>query len=271
MSKSTFLLLLAASVVLPIVYFGVLDNDTSSKDEMQSLGQMPAKQAGNYSSVSYPSHPTTIDTMPSNMANNNPAMNPFQNGMIRPETLNLPANGLYYGDANGPDLTAPLEFMPVSDLNEIIRFDVSPMWVKNRWSRVSTSPIQNGIRGLRVPLVTGTNSWDLHGSLTYYFDSEQTAQRITFRGWTGDPTQLTNLLANDFDFKEQKTNWAGLYVAKKMWGQISGGMVMQHPNVIRSDDLTQQVAIVLEINNPDGQFDLSPEFRTYLHTAKTVN
>ena len=45
---------------------------------------------------------------------------------------------VFPGDANGPDLTAqPTDFIPVTNLAEIIRFDVYPNWVKSRWKRIS--------------------------------------------------------------------------------------------------------------------------------------
>lgn len=171
---------------------------------------------------------------------------------------------IYPGNAEGPDLTAaPMEFMPVTNFEEIFRFDVSPSWIKSRWKRVSTSPGGYGLHGLRVALVTGTNSWDLHGSLTYYFDGNHQPQRITLRGWTGDSTKLTNLLTQRFGFEKQPSHWAGFYLAKKK-RDTTGGILMQHPTVIYRENTVQQVAIVLEINNPQGKFVLSNEFRSLI-------
>ncbi len=174
------------------------------------------------------------------------------------------------GNAHGPDFTAqPLEFLPVTNFEEIFRFDVTPNWIKQRWKRVSTSPGEKGLHGLRVALITGTNSWDLHGSLTYYLDASQRPQRITFRGWAGDATKLTNLLTQKYGFRPQQTHWAGFYIAQKK-RTPTGGMLMQHPTVIQTDNPVQQVAIVLEINNPAGKSVLSQEFHSLIQGSMST-
>ena len=63
-------------------------------------------------------------------------------------------------------------------------------WVLARWPRVSTRLANLDLQGYRVPLVSGTADGDLAGSLTYYFNSQQRVQRITFIGSTGDARPL---------------------------------------------------------------------------------
>lgn len=168
------------------------------------------------------------------------------------------------GNAHGPDLNAqPLEFLPVTNFEEVFRFDVTQTWIKQRWKRVSTSPGERGLHGLRVALITGTNSWDLHGSLTYYLDASQRVQRITFRGWAGDPAKLVNLLTQRYQFRPQQTHWAGFYIAQNK-RTPTGGLLMQHPTVIQTDNPVQQIAIVLEINNPAGKSVLSRDFHSLI-------
>lgn len=185
-------------------------------------------------------------------------LNPARNGVINsPPAAEFRDNVIWPGNALGPDFNAvPLEFMPVTDLSEIFRFDANPAWVRQRWDRVSLSAGESGLSGLRVPLVTGVNASDLFGSLTYYFDSNQVAQKITFQGWTGNPNGLVQFVTKNYGFKNQPTTSAGLYVAKS-WRKSTGALYMQHPNVIRSENVNQQVAILLEINNPDGSYELS--------------
>lgn len=164
----------------------------------------------------------------------------------------------------GPDLNAqPLEFLPVTDFGEIFRFDVSPNWVKSRWKRISTNPGEDELHGLRVALVTGVNTWDLHGSLTYYFDVRQTCQRITFRGWTGDPSRFLTLLTQRFEFKAQQSHLAGFYLAKNFW-KTTGGLLMKNPPVIYTENPSQQLAIVMEMNNPSGKTKLSDDFQSLI-------
>ena len=169
---------------------------------------------------------------------------------------------VFAGDANGPDLnSAPMSFTPTIDLASLFRFDISESWVTQRWDRVSTSPADEGLHGLRVALVTGTNSWDLHGALTYYFDTTHRLQRITYRGWTGDANRLLQILQQQQQLKAQPTHWAGVYLSKR------GGLLMKHPAVIDKSNAVQQLALILELNNPRGSSNLSNDFQSLLRAA----
>ena len=169
---------------------------------------------------------------------------------------------VFAGDANGPDLnSAPMSFTPTIDLASLFRFDISESWVTQRWDRVSTSPADEGLHGLRVALVTGTNSWDLHGALTYYFDTTHRLQRITYRGWTGDANRLLQILQQQQQLRAQPTHWAGVYLSKR------GGLLMKHPAVIDKSNAVQQLALILELNNPRGSRNLSNDFQSLLRAA----
>lgn len=177
----------------------------------------------------------------------------------------------YRGDAFGPDLNSePMQFVPVSNFQEIFRFDVSPTWVKQRWQRLTSIPVQGGLHGLRTALVTGTNSWDLNGSLTYFFDQNHRVQRISFRGWVGDRTRLVNLATQHFGLKPQPTHWAGLYLAE-FGGLKTGALLMKDPNTIDSRNQVQQTAVIMEINQPSGGFQLSQEVVGFLQPALPDN
>jgi hypothetical protein len=152
---------------------------------------------------------------------------------------------------------APLEFVPAS-LNEVLIFDLTPNGVRQRWERVSLTTGEAGLTGMRVPLTTGVNSNDLFGSLTYYFDNQQVLQRIGFRGWTGNPQSLIDLVTQRFSFKKQATSAAGLYVAKS-WGQSTGVLYLQYANVMNSSNPNQHIAVMLEVNNPRSSSKLSAE------------
>jgi len=157
----------------------------------------------------------------------------------------------------------PSQFVPAPQLSEIFRFDLTPQWVKSRWDRVSITSTDYGLKAMRVALVTGTNANDLHGALTYYFDKQQQLQRITLRGWSGDASRLVQLVTSGYGFKAQNTHMSGLYLAKPFLN-ITGALLMQDAAVVHSKNPTQQVAISMEINNPDGTYILSPEFATML-------
>lgn len=173
----------------------------------------------------------------------------------------------FRGDANGPDLSVgPMQFAPVSNFQEVFRFDVSPVWVKQRWERLTAIPAEGGLHGLRTALVTGTNSWDLNGSLTYFFDVNHRTQRITFRGWVGDPSRLINLATQHFGLKPQPTHWAGLYVAN-FGGTQTAGLLMKDPDTIDSRNQVQRTAVIMELNQPAGDFKLSTEFLGFMKPA----
>ena len=177
----------------------------------------------------------------------------------------------FRGNANGPDLTAaPMQFVPVSNFQEVFRFDVSPAWAKQRWERLTAIPAEGGLHGLRTALVTGTNTWDLNGSLTYFFDQNHRVQRISFRGWVGDPTRLISLATGHFGLKAKPTHWAGLYVAN-FGGSQTGALLMKDPDTIDRRNQVQRTAVIMEINQPSGGFKLSNEVAGFVQTAMPIN
>lgn len=278
--------LLAAGIGLPFLISNsgetstLLQNDNAAHRPFagQANYGIPAHQA----STGYAQPPTQFASFPYG-ANGNGANGQFVGNQtvppglpgqfastpVQPAILNPPAGGIVIlpGTANGPDLTAaPMEFLPTTNLAEIFRFDVSPNWVKSRWPRVSTAPTEPGLHGMRVALVTGTNRNDLQGSLTYYFDANQRVQRISFQGWAGDTARLIELMSKTFDLRSQPTHFAGLYVSSNRRGP-TGAMIMRHPDVVRSENPNQQVAVVLEVNNPQGSFPISQNMQQMLNSA----
>ena len=174
---------------------------------------------------------------------------------------------IYRGTAAGPDLTSqPLSFLPVNDFREVFRFDINESWVKQRFERISTVPADAGLHGMRTAMVTGTNSWDLHGSQTYYFDKNHRLQRITFRGWVGDSNRLLEMATKHFGLKPQPTHWAGLYTGE-FGGKLTGGLIMKDPDVIDHRNQLQRIAVLLELNQPSGSFKISDDFRGLLKSA----
>ena len=276
-----FPVLLAAGIGLPFL----ISNSRETGDPLQNhnaayrpfAGQanygVPAHQA----STGYTQPPTQFASFPNGTNGQfvgNQTVPPgipsqFASTPVPPAILNSPPGGIVIlpGTANGPDLTAaPMEFLQTTNLAEIFRFDVNPNWVKNRWPRVSTAPNEPGLHGMRVALVTGTNRNDLQGSLTYHFDTNQRLQRISFHGWTGDTARLLELMTQTFDLRSQPTHFAGLYVSSNRRGP-TGALIMRHPDVVRAENPNQQVAVVLEVNNPQGNFPLSQNMQQILNSA----
>ena len=113
-----------------------------------------------------------------------------------------------------------------------------------------------------MPLATGTNPWDLTGSLTYYFDERQRPKKITFRGWTGDATHLTQLLTSRYRFEPNGLN-SGIYLAKRRT-QTTGALILKQPPVVRASEPNYQTAVYLELNNPAWFAEITDETKSVL-------
>ena len=176
----------------------------------------------------------------------------------------------YGGNASGPDFSAPMQFTPVMNFEEIFSYDVTAASISQRWDRVSNVPVADGLHGKRVALVTGTNSWDLHGSLTYYFDQYQKCRRITFRGWAGDPSRLIEYLQTQYGLKSQPTNEAGFYLAKNRRKAISA-MLMKSPPTTYSENKVEQIGVLLELNDANSKNVLSQDFVSLIRGSQQTN
>ena len=174
------------------------------------------------------------------------------------------------GSATGPDFSTPLQFTPVMNFAEIFSYDTTAASIRQRWDRVSSVPASDGLHGKRVALVTGTNSWDLHGSLTYYFDQYQRCRRITFRGWAGDPSRLIEYLQTQHGLNQEPTNEAGFYLAKNRRKSISA-MLMKSPTVTYSENKVQQVGVLMELNDPKSKRVLSNDFISLIRGSQYDN
>ncbi len=257
-----FVVILAAAAFGPAIYFS---------DSWKNLNTVENSGYANGSLVGIPVRGQTapnlspggladsVTTVPARGPDYYNDFNPALNYPTSPPPAAVNHSVILPGNAYGPNFAAiPLEFMPVTNLAEIFRFDVNPDWVKQRWDRASFRTGESDLSGLRVPLVTGVNTNDLFGSLTYYFDSNQRVQKITFRGWSGNPDVLVNFVTSRFQFRKQPTSAAGLYVAGSR-RKKTGVLLLQYPTVIQASNPTQQVAILLEINNPNGSLQISNE------------
>jgi hypothetical protein len=119
---------------------------------------------------------------------------------------------------------------------------------------------------MRVAFVSGTNLTDIHGSLTFYFDSSQVLQRIGFRGWTGDPTALVALAQNAYQLQAKRSNLSGCYTASS-WGRTRGVLLLKPPAVIRADLPLQRMAVLFDLANPSGNRPVSEEAKRHLDEA----
>ena len=159
---------------------------------------------------------------------------------------------------------------PTVDIQDAFDFNITPRWVINRWPRVSPALTELNMKGMRVPLVTGTRVDDLHGSLTYYFDDQQRLQRVTFHGHTGDASKLIALLTEYHQFKPERTLEAGLLIKRWNW-KPTGVVLIEHAPVVRAESPTSRLKIRLEINRPDRPYKLSNEFAELLEQRQRAD
>jgi hypothetical protein len=137
-------------------------------------------------------------------------------------------------------------------LADVLRFDVSPAWVLQRWPRVSTDLALLQLHGYRVPLVTGTSPNDVAGSLTYYFNPSQQVQQITLRGTTGDPRALINFMNARYGYVRRPCNDPSrlIYETVNSGGKPLGTMIIQSAPVVRADRPYQRYALDVSIERP---------------------
>ena len=164
----------------------------------------------------------------------------------------------------------PITGQPVTELNEIFRFNVTPEWIMFRWPRVTTQLADLELNGLRVPLVTGTSKYDLAGSLTYYFDKKQQLQRISFRGFTDDETKLVELVTKRCGLRPVSTLARGLYLVK--WsGKPRSALRIRTAAIVRADAPYTRLDVELELNRPGPGYRLSKAFEQSLEEDRGKN
>lgn len=152
-------------------------------------------------------------------------------------------------------------------LHEVIRFDVDPRWVMDRWPRVTTTLADSELEGMRVLLVTGTEIDDMTGSLTYYFNKDHQVQRVTLHGHTGDERKLAALLTKHFGFRRQASLGAGLYLQR--WnGKPTGVLHVTHAPVVRAGAPHSRLKVMLEINRPSAYYKISDAAKKLLENDK---
>ncbi|HIF31922.1 MAG TPA: hypothetical protein EYG57_16160 [Planctomycetes bacterium] len=161
------------------------------------------------------------------------------------------------------DLPSELTGPKHQSLEDVVRFDRSPNWVTQTWSRVTTVLAEVELEGLRVPLVTGTKLTDFAGSATYYFDRQHRVQRIVLEGSCGDTGMFEQFAEGPLKLKKRPTLAAGLYTHS--WnGTVKSALKLSHAPVVRSNSPFTRYAVYMEVNHPSSRFGMSPEGRNML-------
>lgn len=151
-------------------------------------------------------------------------------------------------------------WIPVNDLREVIRFDVSPYWVQQRWQPSTRLDLdQDGYYGFRVPLMTDEKVGQLNGALTFYFDGEGVVQRIQFRGTAAETTPLHNLLTQYFRFQAVPDREK---ILAPIHQNVARGLFrFTDPTVEVPGQNKRLCEVAFEINSTQGQYQLSEAYR----------
>jgi hypothetical protein len=151
-----------------------------------------------------------------------------------------------------PPSGASLGRAPVVNLEEALRFDITPRWVAGRWPRASAGLGQLQLQGYRVALVTGTRRDDVAGALTYYFNSRQQVERITLLGTTGDVRRLVQFLVGRYGFERRLANNPGLIVYETPSNKERGCSCLhiKTAGIVRSNQPYSQYQVALRIERP---------------------
>lgn len=159
---------------------------------------------------------------------------------------------------------------PFRDFRDILRFDATPAWVTAQFSRVTTVLADPQLQGLRVPVVTGAKPDDLAGTITYYFTAEHRLQRISFNGFTGDPTRLVSLMLAHYHLSPDHSLGAGGY--SYGWnGSPSSLMKITPTPVIYSESPNSRFTVFLELNQPNSPYGLSYAAADILSVSRAGN
>jgi hypothetical protein len=125
--------------------------------------------------------------------------------------------------------------MPIVDMDQAFRLDVTPATVMSRWPRVSNGLPDEKLQGMRVALITGLREDDLAGSLTYYFTPSQHCAKLTFIGSTGDPTRFIQLMTSRFAFKPFTKGEPGVMRYEIRWnGSAQSELTIRSAAIVRS-------------------------------------
>jgi hypothetical protein len=156
------------------------------------------------------------------------------------------------GDSSGLVPLDPHD-LPVQGFGEILRWEVTPRWVLERWPRVSTHLREGEWNGYRVAVFTGTSEFDAAGALTYYFNAAGELRRITFAGMTGDPRVLVSHVERFHGLEQRVVDDPAvtLYESRRL-GSVLGELRVKPTGVIRSEAWNVRYQVNLRLDNPES-------------------
>jgi hypothetical protein len=145
-----------------------------------------------------------------------------------------------------------------TSVDQVLRFDVTKEWVYRNWDRKSTGPTDVGLFSVRVPLVMAPKIYALAGSLTYYFNIQGQVEHISFRGRTGDSTQLVQFLTTTYQFQHIPSPTGEQVYQVPYEGQVQSELRTHPESVLWANSPNQSIAVELELARPGSSRVLPP-------------
>jgi hypothetical protein len=193
------------------------------------------------------------------------ASGPFET-VLAPQSVNPHPDEFRSGAG---DRIANIAYQMPIDLRSVIRFDVTPDFVYRNFPRVSTVLSDLSYDGLRVPLVSGTQPYDVAGSLTYYFDNNKSVRRIQFQGVTGEADPLVQLMIQHYRLSPERS-LGGQLLTMRWNNRITSFMHVAPAPVVTAQEPNARFAFFLEINKPSDYYGLSQEAILMLTQAQAA-
>jgi len=152
----------------------------------------------------------------------------------------------------------PLNGTQFTSIDQVLRFDVSKEWVYQNWDRKSTGPTDVGLFSVRVPLVMAPQLYALAGSLTYFFNAQGQVEHISFRGRTGDSSQLVQLLTSRYQFQRVASPTGEQIYQAQYDGQVQSELRTHPESVLWLNSPNQSISVELELARPGSSRVLPP-------------
>jgi hypothetical protein len=157
---------------------------------------------------------------------------------------------------------------PIQALQEIVRFDISPRWIIDRFPRVTAVSTETQLDGMQVSLKTGDTPTDLSGKLTYYFDPYKRVQRITMHAVSGDPARFLAELQHTYRLQYYPPLGGELFV-KKWNGRPTSLVYTALAPVISAENLHSRYKLYAELNQPGLEFGISQEAQAIMEMVES--
>jgi hypothetical protein len=123
--------------------------------------------------------------------------------------------------------------------------------------------------GLRVPLISGTQPYDVAGSLTYFFDTNKTVRRIQFQGVTGDEGPLMQLMIQHYRLVPERS-LGGQLLTMRWNNRVTSFIHIAPAPVVSAQQPNARFAFFMEINKPTDHYGLSQQASQMLMQAQAA-